>query len=867
MKKIIILMLILLMQLLSAQTLKKVSILLDWKYQFEFAGYIAAKEKGFYQKYGLDVKIVEYNHNDIVKDVLSQKYNFGVYDDTLIEEKILGRPVKLVSSFFKRSALVLIVKPNIRELKDLENKTLMISAKDIQTFKKFSKERNIDISKITFVPHTFTITPFVNGDVDGFSAFITDEPYLLEKKGINYKIINPSDYGFLMYQGELFTSDKLAENNPVLVDRFRKATIEGWKYALDHKKEIAKIIWNKYSKRKSIDALLDEAEKLEGVIQRRIYPIGFINRKLIKTQFKYKAQELGKKIDVDKMVDSYIFQFSNPMNCDEKYLYLIKLHNFHINHPKLCITILIFIIILLLFVIYNKRIKKEKETIETLFYKVPVAYVLINYKTRIIKKVNHYTLKLFKVTNFTPNKITSEQFHLSHKAFLEFKEIIDDYIETYGSIEGFSINWKFKKSDGTIFWVNLKAVPYSKEECLWVLTDIDEIMKTKEKLAKEMAKAQKAVKVKEQFLANMSHEIRTPLNAMLGFVDIISQKETDAENQKYLEIIKKAGKQLLSIINDILDFSKIESGKLKIEHIEFNPQEEFETILTIFESQAKEKNIDLQINFSNLRWTINSDPTRIKQIISNFISNAIKFTPEGKKVICNINYNSKTEKLYIEVIDEGIGIPKEKLKTIFKPFSQADNSTTRKYGGTGLGLTITKNLIDLLRGKIKVESEVGKGSKFIVTIPAKKETLISEKENNKQENKKENEDKDIKFEGKILLVEDNKANQLFTKVILKTLGIKEIDIANDGVEAIEKVKNNNNYNLILMDENMPNMNGIKATIEIRKMGIATPIVAVTANALSGDKERFLNAGMSDYISKPINQDRIVEVFKKFLKKG
>ena len=268
-----------------------------------------------------------------------------------------------------------------------------------------------------------------------------------------------------------------------------------------------------------------------------------------------------------------------------------------------------------------------------------------------------------------------------------------------------------------------------------------------------------------------------------------------------------------------------------------------------------------------MRWTINSDPTRIKQIISNFISNAIKFTPEGKKVICNINYNSKTEKLYIEVIDEGIGIPKEKLKTIFKPFSQADNSTTRKYGGTGLGLTITKNLIDLLRGKIKVESEVGKGSKFIVTIPAKKETLISEKENNKQENKKENEDKDIKFEGKILLVEDNKANQLFTKVILKRLVIKEIDIANDGVEAIEKVKNNNNYNLILMDENMPNMNGIKATIEIRKMGIATPIVAVTANALSGDKERFLNAGMSDYISKPINQDRIVEVFKKFLKKG
>ena len=405
---------------------------------------------------------------------------------------------------------------------------------------------------------------------------------------------------------------------------------------------------------------------------------------------------------------------------------------------------------------------------------------------------------------------------------------------------------------------------YSDKEILWIATDIDNIMKMKEKLDTQNKEIKKAMRVKEEFLANMSHEIRTPLNAMLGFVDIIYEKEDKVENKKYLEIIKKSGKNLLTIINDILDFSKIESGKLRIEKIEFNPKEEFGIIVSLFSAKASEKNVSLSINMHNLDYYIISDPVRIKQVISNLVSNAIKFTPSGKKVICNINYNKHTQKLYIEVIDEGVGIEKSKLKSIFKPFSQADTSTTRKYGGTGLGLTISKKLVELLGGELKVDSEIEVGSKFYFSIPAKKTELISKQIQEKSEKK---EMLNIKFKSNILIVEDNKANQMFLKVVLNSLGIKDIDIANDGIEAIQKVKEKK-YDLIFMDENMPNMNGIEASKKIKELGINTPIIAVTANALSGDKERFLEV-MEGYIPKPIDKDKLVEVLNKYLifKKG
>ena len=854
MKKILFL-----LMMINILLAKDISILLDWKYQFEFAGYIAAKEKGFYKDAGINVKLVEYNNSNIVNDVLNKKYDFGIYDNNLIDSKIKGKPVKLVSSIFKKGGLILIVKNNINTLQDLENKTIMLSKKDIPTFYNFFKYNGINISKIHFITD-YNLTKFMNDkNIVAISAFIANEVYTLAQKGMSFKIVNPSDYNFLLYQGELFSSSDFVDKNPVLVSKFKKATIKGWKYALAHKKEIIDIIYKKYNtQHKSKDAYIYEANKIEKIISPYLYPIGYINKPLLESQFIEESRKLHKKIDSAELVDEYVFDFQNPLNLNEKYLWLIKLYNFYLKYTYAIIIFLISVIIILIILYFYTKIQKQKEKIETLFNQAPIAYILMDLDSKAIKRVNEYTYKLFKYPNNKEFDFKSEKFFVSEDDFNKLKKLIKKYIEENGTIEGFSINWQLNTYDKTPIWVNIKALMYSDKEVLWVMSDINEIMKAQEELDRQMKETKRAMKVKEEFLANMSHEIRTPLNAILGFVDIIYKRETDKENKKYLEIISKSGQNLLTIINDILDFSKIESGKLHIEKIEFNPKEEFESIIYLFESKAKEKNIKLHINFTNLKWNIISDPIRIKQVISNFISNAIKFTPENKNIYCNINYNYQTERLYVEVIDEGIGISKDKLKTIFEPFSQADSSTTRKYGGTGLGLTISKKLVELLGGQLKVESIEGEGSKFIFIIPAKPTTKI---ENNTKIIPKTEEE--IKFKGKILVVEDNKANQLFLQIILKSLGIEDLDLASDGVKAIEKVKENS-YDIIFMDENMPNMNGIEATKKIKSMGIITPIIAVTANALSGDKEKFLET-MDDYLSKPIKKEELIEILKKYLK--
>ncbi len=381
----------------------------------------------------------------------------------------------------------------------------------------------------------------------------------------------------------------------------------------------------------------------------------------------------------------------------------------------------------------------------------------------------------------------------------------------------------------------------------------------KEKLKVKVVELEQATKAKSEFLANMSHEIRTPLNAIMGFIDILKNESRGRKALEYVNIIDSSSMVLLQIIEDILDFSKIESGKLDIDKIDFNTNDEFSVVMYLFQAKASHKNISLCLDIDeNLPPILNTDPLRIKQIISNLIGNAIKFTPEGKHIFVTIGYAEG--QLEVSVRDEGIGIAPEKQGHIFEAFNQEDSSITRKYGGTGLGLSISRELVTLLGGELKLKSEVGVGSEFYFAIPATIGSAIEQKSLPL---------KSIDFSSKrVLLVEDNKANQMFMKVVFKKLNLS-FDIANDGVEAVEMFQSNQ-YDAILMDENMPNMNGIEATRQIvaysRKNNLPhTPIIALTANALKGDRERFLNAGMDEYLTKPLSQERLSMVLKQVMK--
>jgi len=395
--------------------------------------------------------------------------------------------------------------------------------------------------------------------------------------------------------------------------------------------------------------------------------------------------------------------------------------------------------------------------------------------------------------------------------------------------------------------------------------ELGQISVTLNKMAYELKKQKEETEqfanAKSEFLANMSHEIRTPLNAVLGFIDLLKEENLGKKSIEYLDIIDKSSKSLLQIIEDILDFSKIESGKLEIDSIDFDTQSEFEIITHLFQAKCLQKKIYLSLTIDkNLPKYINSDPLRIKQIITNLLSNAVKFTKSGKSIVVSISYIS--DFLVVSVKDEGIGIDIDKQKHIFESFGQADSSTTRMYGGTGLGLSISSELVSLLGGTLKVKSEIGKGSEFYFKIPVKVGKSTELNKNNLVSSDFSN--------FVLLLVEDNKANQIFMKVILNKMKIK-FDIANDGQEAIEKFKSNK-YDTVLMDENMPNMNGIEATkhiLDYEKNNnlLHTPIIALTANALKGDRERFIEVGMDEYLTKPINQNKLIEVFNTFLIKN
>lgn len=398
---------------------------------------------------------------------------------------------------------------------------------------------------------------------------------------------------------------------------------------------------------------------------------------------------------------------------------------------------------------------------------------------------------------------------------------------------------------------------------------LKELLNQKTKYVKELKiekkKVEEAVRAKEDFLANMSHEIRTPMNGILGFVENLAKGETDPKRLEKFQVVKTSGQSLMTIINDILDFSKIESGKMSVESQPYNLHQLLESSISLYSQSTSEKDITLENNMSSIvpKYVV-GDQTRIRQVIYNLLSNAIKFTPEHGIVTLESSLIDDMGKMYIAVTDTGVGIAQDNLEKIFEAFSQEDISTTRKYGGTGLGLSISAKLVSMMGGSLKVQSTLGKGSKFYFEIPV---TICDEPLFEDADTSAMNESVNSLFDAHLLIAEDNKTNQLLISMILDEHGIS-YEIADDGLEAVSMFKNNQ-YDAILMDENMPNMNGIEATQKIREIEKEQslkkiPIIAVTANALIEDRQRFLDGGMDDYLSKPYTEDQVLEILDKYL---
>ena len=488
-------------------------------------------------------------------------------------------------------------------------------------------------------------------------------------------------------------------------------------------------------------------------------------------------------------------------------------------------------------------------------YKRAVDSLLIVSKTDTRGIITYVNDKFCEISGYSKEELIGKPHNIIRHPDMP-KKVFKDLWDTIKRGEIWRGIVKNRKKNGEEYWVDAGIMPIKNHkgeiiEYIALRTDITELVKAKEK-------AQEAERAKSMFLANMSHEIRTPLNAILGFTQLLEKDNSLPEKVKgYIKIINSSANTLLRIINDVLDLSKLDAGDFVIEKKEFNPNEVFYDIVSLFEAKVKEKNIIYEVEIDKLPNCIKSDEHRLKQVLANLIGNAIKFTPENGEIKVSIKLLEETDekvKIKFSVKDTGIGIPKDKQREIFKAFTQVDGSITREYGGTGLGLTISSRIVRKLGGFIEVESEIGKGSEFYFVLEFEK--------CNKKIEQVEKETHVNHYTAKVLVAEDDRFNQELIKEIFKELGI-ESEIVSTGKEAIEKVKLNN-YNLIFLDINMPEMSGIEAVKEIKKI-TSTPTIALTANAFREDKENYLRNGFDDFISKPIKLEELENVLNKYLR--
>lgn len=529
----------------------------------------------------------------------------------------------------------------------------------------------------------------------------------------------------------------------------------------------------------------------------------------------------------------------------------------------------------------GKQVQQARHEVEAL--SAGYSYIcLINLETGDVEliKGNNIPGLNGRYTQIDHNILLEQVNRLITEPFIESSVEFYDSNTIAKRLEGKnSLFYTCERTDGT--WILSMIVPQKYDEngrvvsVLLANRDFTEEkkreLKQEEALRQEKIKAEKANEAKSIFLFNMSHDIRTPINAIVGYSQLMKKELTNPKLVHYQEMIEQSSKLLLSIINNVLDMARVESGKMELDENYNVVGNILQVVCDAFEGEATRKNIEITRNISVKHKHVMVDATKMQEILSNLISNAIKYTPEDGHVSIDIQELECEREGYVlfqtKVSDTGIGMSEDFLPSLFELFARERNTTISKIPGTGLGMAIVKNFVDLMDGSIEVESELGEGSTFTITIPHK----IADKDYTNRNIESSNVS-DIDFKGKrILLAEDNELNAEITTTILSEMGF-EVKAVEDGILCVNEIQHQlaNTYDLILMNIQMPNMDGYKATHCIRHLSqpekANIPIIAMSANAFEEDKKKAFDVKMNDYITKPIDFQKMEEVLKHILSK-
>jgi len=532
----------------------------------------------------------------------------------------------------------------------------------------------------------------------------------------------------------------------------------------------------------------------------------------------------------------------------------------------------------------EERLKQSELKFRTIFENAGGAIFIADVNTGEILECNSQAEKLLGRVRTEIIGIHQSELHPEGEAE-KYKEKFDAHVQR-GHIADYEGQVQHKNGRRIPVWISAQTVKIDgKDMIVGLFVDITKSKQAEEELeqlnrqleasverANQLAQeATLADLAKSQFLANMSHEIRTPMNAIIGFSEVLADENLTDEQLHHINIIQESARHLLKLINDILDFSKIEANKLDVEITDCSLKRVLAVIESVMRPAAREKGLTFEIlQCDVLPCQIRTDPLRLRQCLVNLISNAIKFTEEGH-VYVNLSLTNKEDGSFVrfDIEDTGTGIPPDKQDLIFEEFAQVDGSYTRRYSGTGLGLAITKKLAHLLGGEVTLTSDVGKGSVFSLTIPTGVDVQSQPSFNKydatnqlKHELDTADTEAQTKFSGRVLVAEDSKSNQMLIKILLERLGL-EVVIVEDGKEAVRKALSES-FNLVFMDIQMPNMDGYQAARILRRKGLKTAIVAMTAYAMKGDDEKCIAAGCTDYMAKPIDTEILLKIIRKYL---
>lgn len=710
---------------LTAQDLTPVTLQLKWKHQFQFAGYYAAIEKGYYKDAGLEVKLAEAVEGQNPNDAVFQgKAEFGVCTSDILMWKAKGHQPVILATIFQHSPLILLAsqKSGINHIQDLPGKRIALEPNTADIIA-FMNDEGVPLEKCILDNHEFDVNKLIRGEVDAISAYSTDEPFDLIENNFPYTIISPAMGGIDFYGDGLFTTDSLMKNNPDLVSRFREASLKGWNYALDHQEEIIDLIYTKYSQRHSKEHLQYEAVRTKNLIMNNVVEIGYTNPGRISS-----IAETYKKVGML----SPEFSVAGLLYSDYQ--------NRETRIPWNLILLFSGILILVASVawfFYRASIKlkseiQQRERAESekrqVLDKLRVLSLAIEQSpvTTVITDLNgnieFANPKFTETTGYSIEEAIGQNariFKSGNKSQADYKKLWDTILS--------GKNWQGifqnRRKNGELYWESAIISPVKDEDgtishFLAVKEDITERIKAEEEIQKKNEELSKLNAEKDKFFSIISHDLRNPFNGFLGLTHLLAKELpqlTTEEIQDYAINLNHSASSLYKLLEDLLEWARLQQGLIPFSPDNHQLAPLIEKSLGSIREAATFKKIGIAVSvIENL--SVYADENSLMTILRNLISNAVKFTPQGGMVTISATENQKNE-IEFCVTDSGIGMSQDLIDNLFSLTAKTGRKGTEGEASTGLGLLLCKEFVEKHGGHIRVESAVGKGSSFFFTIP------------------------------------------------------------------------------------------------------------------------------------------------------